>query len=647
MTLTAQYGTWKSPITSELIVAGTVGLTDIAAHGDDIYWVESRPMERGRNVIVRCDAAGHISDITPAPYNARTRVHEYGGAPYMVQGEEVFFSNDADGRIYRQALGGAPRPITPPAPMRYADMHFDAARNRILCVREDHSSSDQEAVAAIVSIDPDGASPTEVLVSGNDFYASPCLSADGRSLAWLTWNHPNMPWDGTELWVAPVMDDGGLGPAHRVAGGERESIFQPQWSPDGRLYFVSDRTGWWNLYRWEGDRVRHLLDMPAEFGVPQWAFGMSTYAFLSRDVLLCAYTQNGLWHLAVFEPDAGAFRPLDLPFTDINNVRTARGRGVFRAGSPTQPFSVVLLEPDTGRCEILRRSSDRTPDEGYLSEPTPIAYPSAGGAEAYALFYPPRNRDVVAPAEERPPLLVKSHGGPTSMASTALNLSTQYWTSRGFAVLDVNYGGSTGFGRPYRERLKGQWGIVDVDDCVHGALFLAGSDQVDSQQLLITGGSAGGFTTLCALTFRDVFRAGASHFGVADLEALARDTHKFESRYLDGLVGPYPARRDIYLARSPIYHVEKLHRPVIFFQGLEDPIVPPDQTRRMAAALKERGIPVACLYFEGEQHGFRQAEHIRRSLEAELYFYGRVLGFTPADAIAPVPIENEDNLGNI
>jgi dipeptidyl aminopeptidase/acylaminoacyl peptidase len=482
----------------------------------------------------------------------------------------------------------------------------------------------------------------QVLVSGNNFYASPRLSPDGARLSWLTWNHPNMPWDGCELWAAAVLADGTLGRAELVAGGLDESIFQPQWSPDGVLHFASDRTGWWNLYRQRADRVRveQLTDMPAEFGLPQWVFGMSTYAFASAERIICAYTRDGVWHLASLDTRTKALMPFDLPYTEVSDLCVGAGAVVFTAASPSQSDAVVRLDLGAGQVTVLRRSSDVAIDAGYLSTPQSIEFPTEGGLTAHGIFYPPTNRDFVAPSGERPPLLVLSHGGPTGATSTSLSLGTQYWTSRGFAVLDVNYGGSTGYGRAYRQRLDDAWGVVDVDDCVNGARYLVAQGLADESRLAIRGGSAGGYTTLAALTFRDVFRAGASHFGVSDLEALATDTHKFESRYLDRLVGPYPARRDLYIARSPIHFTDRLSTPIILLQGLEDKVVPPSQAEKMFAAVKAKGLPVAYVPFEGEQHGFRKAENIKRAMEAELYFYSRIFRFDLADPVEPVKIEN-------
>ncbi len=637
----ATYGSWKSPISSDLIVAETVGLSQPAFDGEDIYWIEMRPGEGGRNVIVRRDAGGLTTDVNPPPLNARTRVHEYGGGDYLVRNGSIFFSNFADQRLYSRVPGGEPRPLTPAMELRYAEPVFDSSRQRLICVREDHRTSDREPVNAIVAVSlgeaEDGG---KVLRAGNDFYSSPRISPDGALLAWLTWNHPNMPWDGTELWIGELAADGTIVSSERVAGGTTESIFQPEWSPDGTLYFVSDRSGWWNLHRLNSDRGLELVcERKAEFGAPQWIFGMSTYAVESVDRIVCTYGEGGFSRLATIDTRTGNLQRLDTEYTDISFVRAASGKALLRAGSPSAPASIIRIDLATQAVEVLRRSNNLALDSGYLSPPRAIEFPTENGLTAHAFFYPPVNRDYRGLDGELPPLLVKSHGGPTSAAVTALSLNTQYWTSRGIAVLDVNYGGSTGYGRAYRERLKGNWGVVDVEDCVNGARYLVERGEVDGHRLMITGGSAGGYTTLCALTFRDVFGAGASHFGVSDVEALAKETHKFESRYLDGLIGPYPERRDLYHARSPINFTEQLSCPVIFFQGLEDKVVPPNQAETMVEALRRKGLRVAYVAFPGEQHGFRKAANIKRSLDGELYFYSRVFGFDLADEVEPVAFE--------
>ncbi len=632
----AAYGSWKSPITAALIASSTVGLGQIALDGDDVYWIEQRPSEGGRSVIVRRDPRGRVTDVIPAPFNARTRVHEYGGGAFTVADGVVYFSHFADHRLYRVAPGAPPRALTPAGPFHYADGIVDRRRRRMVWVREDHSVPDEEPVNTLVAVGAETDGVPQVLVSGRDFYASPRLSPDGRRLAWLCWSHPNMPWDGTELWVGELSADGRVPHPQLVVGGPEESIFQPEWSPDGTLYFVSDRTGWWNLYRWRDGAAEPLCPRAAEFGLPQWVFGMSTYAFVAAKRLVCSYGEHGVWRLATLDTTTRRLDPVVVPFSDIDQLRAAGGRVVFHGAAPSAARALVALDPATGRVEVLRRSSETAIDAGYLSAPEAIEFPAAKGQTAHAFFYRPHNRDYQAPASERPPLLVVSHGGPTASSSSALKLGIQFWTSRGIAVVDVNYGGSTGYGRAYRERLNGQWGIVDVDDCVGAARFLVARGDADGDRLIIRGGSAGGYTTLCALTFRDVFKAGASYYGIGDLEALAQDTHKFESRYEERLVGPYPERADLYRARSPIHFTERLSCPVIFFQGLEDKVVPPNQAEAMVAALRAKNLPVAYVAFAGEQHGFRKAETIKRALEAELHFYSRVFGFDVTEGGEPV-----------
>ena len=638
---TEPYGSWKSPVSSDSIATGGIRLdAPVTIDGDDIYWLEVRPAEGGRSVLVKRSSDGSISDVTPVPFDLRTRVHEYGGGAYLVCKGTIYFSNFNDQRLYRQDPGQEPVPITPEADIRYADGIYDRRRKRIICVCEDHTISGREALNSLVAIDTGGEKVRLSLVFGNDFYSSPRISGDGTRLAWLTWNHPDMPWDGTELWIADIAADGSIVNRTRVAGSRNESVTQPGFSPDGTLYFISDRSGWWNLYRWIAGETTCLRQEEAEFAEPDWVFGRSNYAFLSAERLICTHTRDGLSRLALIDTSTLQGTEITTPYTSLSCLAAGRDSIAFLAASPTRAAAVVALDIRSGGTDILRHSTDITFDEGYLSMPEAVAFPTGNGLTAHALYYPPKNLDFTAPAGEKPPLLVLSHGGPTSAASSAFNLSVQYWTSRGFAVIDVDYGGSSGYGRDYRKRLAGRWGIVDVDDCVNAATYLVERGLADPARLAIRGGSAGGYTTLAALTFRDTFKAGASYYGVSDLEALAKETHKFESRYLDGLIGPYPERQDIYRARSPIRHVERLSCPVIFFQGSEDRIVPPDQAEMMVDALRKKGVPVACLLFPGEQHGFRRAGNIKRALDAELYFYSRIFGFELAEPVEPVEIEN-------
>jgi dipeptidyl aminopeptidase/acylaminoacyl peptidase len=636
----APYGSWKSPIQARQIAEKTVGLSEPMFDGHDVWWVELRPAEAGRYVVVRRAADGSVTEMTPKGYSARTRAHEYGGGAYLPWAGGVCFSNMADQRVYRYDGRGDPVPFTPAGDVRYADFIADAARGRLIAVQEDHRGAG-ECTNSLAAIDPAAAREPQVLASGRNFYASPRLAPDGRHLAYLAWDHPNMPWDAAELWVAPVRDDGSLGAAEHVAGGPEESVMQPEWSPDGTLYFVSDFNDWWNLYRLEEHRIEPVALMDAEMAAPMWVFrGSTCYAFDGPGRILAACSQDGRWQLMSIDPAARRVATVPTPYQVIGHVRVSGGMAVFVGGAPDRPTAIVRMDPATGRTEELRRSSSLEPDAGYLSMPEAVEYPTEGGRTAHGFFYAPANKDFAGPATERPPLVVMAHGGPTSATGVALRGSIQYYTSRGIAVLDVNYGGSTGYGRKYRNRLDGQWGVVDIDDCCAGAQSLAARGRVDGRRLAITGGSAGGYTTLGCLVFRDVFATGASHFGVSDCEALAKETHKFESRYLDRLIGPYPARRDLYLERSPLFHLEGLKRPVIFFQGMEDKIVPPDQAQRMVEALRAKHLPVAYVEFEGEQHGFRQSPHIIRAIEGELYFFSRIFGFTPADPIPPVEIEN-------
>ncbi len=634
----ASYGSWESPITTDLIIAKTISLVEVAASGKDIYWIESRPSESGRYVIMQRAADGTVTECTPPDFYARTTVHEYGGGAFMVEDGVIYFSNFKDHHLYRQPIGGQPEVLTLADGYYYADLVLDKQRGRIICIREDHTV-EGEAVNTIVSIDLNG--DERILVEGNNFYSSARLSPDGSKLAYLTWNHPNMPWDGCELWLADINADGTLHDHNLIAGSVTESVFQPEWSPNGVLHFVGETTGWWNLYRYDNDKIEALCPMNAEFGEPQWVFRMSTYGFVSETKIFCRYSKDGIWHPAFLDTSTKEIVNIETSLIEFGDIVLGDGFALFIAGSPTQPYSLVRMDTSTYEIEIIKQSFEVTVDAGYLSIATPITFPTTDGKESHAIYYSPKNKDYVGLEGECPPLMVISHGGPTGSTTTALRLSLQYWTSRGFAVLDVNYGGSTGYGREYRQRLNGNWGIVDVDDCCNGAQHLVEQGLADSKRLAIRGGSAGGYTTLACLTFKnDVFKAGASYYGISELEVFATDTHKFESRYMDSLIGAYPERKDIYFNRSPINFIQNLSCPLIMFQGDEDKVVPPSQSQMMFEAMRDKELPVAYLLFSGEQHGFRKAENIKRSLEAELYFYAKIFGFEPAETIEPVQIEN-------
>ncbi len=674
---TAPYGTWRSPLTADDLLRGALGLAFPSANAGSIYWMESRPAEGGRCVIVRRRPDGRIEDCLPAPFNARSRVHEYGGACYTVAAGWLYFVNFSDQRIYAleletdadadadadtdadtdaDAAGTAiPQPLTPADGRRWADLVADPVRPRLLAVGEEDTDGEPRNFIAAISLEgtPGAATVTEV-AAGHDFFAAPRLSPDGANLSWLSWDHPAMPWDGTTLWCASLDAAGQPGEPRAVAGGNDEAIFQPEWLPDGRLVFVTDRSGWWNLAALTPGGLENLLPMNADFGLPLWQFGMRTWTAW-KDRIACTWHEADGDRLGLLDLRSNGLERVPLPYTQLNGLVIDGASLLCVAAAPDRFPELVRIDPASGRCEVLRSSSELALESGAIAVPEALDFAAgrkaagrkaagskaAGRSEiAYGYFYRPAHPSLSGPADERPPLLVMSHGGPTAATAAVLNLKVQFWTSRGFAVLDVNYRGSTGYGRAYRDRLKGGWGVVDVEDCIAGARYLVERGEVDPERLAIRGSSAGGYTTLAALTFHDLFRAGASLYGVGDLEALARDTHKFESRYLDSLIGPWPQAAEVYRQRSPIHHVEQLQCPVIFLQGLEDRIVPPSQAETMVAALEAKGLPVAYVAFEGEQHGFRQAANIRRALEAELYFYGRIFGFTPADAIEPVPIRN-------
>jgi len=643
MTTTAPYGSWASSISASMLADAGISLGDLTTDGTAIWWVETRPREAGRSVVVRRGPDGGIADATPPHLDSRSRVHEYGGAAYGVDGPVMLTVHFADQRVYR-LYGGVATPITPepalPAGDRYADFAF--ADGRVICVREHHRRS-KEAKNSLVTFLLDGSEAPRTVAKGHDFFSSPRVSPDGARLAWLAWDHPRMPWNGTELWVAALDPDGGISEPEHVAGGEHESIFQPEWSPAGELHFASDRTGWWNLYRLRDGVAEAIYPMDAEFGFPQWRFGMRRYGFLGDGRLVCTYTEAGLDRLAV--ADGGILRRVHLEYDHIEpSVAVGDDRVWLIAGSAAEPEAIVEVDVDREQATVVRSSFDLTVPPASLSRAEPLTFPTRDGAEAYAFSYPPLNPDYTGPDDELPPLVVLSHGGPTGATSSVLQLHIQFWTSRGFAVVDVNYRGSAGYGRAYRDALDGQWGLRDTTDCIDAALHLAGEGMVDTERMAIRGGSAGGFTTLCALTFHDVFAAGASYFGVGDCAALAVDTHKFESRYLDSLIGPYPEAAEVYRERSPIYFADEITCPVILLQGLDDEVVPPEQAEGMVAALTANRVPHAYLTFPGEGHGFRKAEHIRQAREAELSFYAQVFGFDPADDIEPVEIAFADRL---
>jgi dipeptidyl aminopeptidase/acylaminoacyl peptidase len=637
----APFGSWASPFPIDLLVAGRVSLAEVRFDGPDaLVWIESRPQDGGRQTLVRWTEADGARDISPAGMNVRSRVHEYGGAPSLVAGDLVVVSDFSTGRLHRVAPDRTSEPLTPDRPWRFADLVLDAPRNRLLAVREDHSGGG-EAVNTIVAIPLDGSGEVRVLVAGHDFFAAPRVSPDGSRLAWLAWDHPNLPWDGTTLLVADIEADGGLStPPTHVAGSPSDWISQPRWSPDGVLHFVAEPTGWMNLQRWRDGRIEAVTAEEAEFAYPDWQFGYRHYAFAADGSIVAIARSEGRDRVYRIPAGGGAPTVLELPFSELDSLDLAGDRAVLLGAGPTAFNSVVLVDLRAGTHQVVRTSSTADVDPADISVPRLVEFPTTGGRTAYGLFYPPTNGRFEGPPGELPPLVVTSHGGPTAQAFGGLNFTTQLFTSRGFAVLDVDYGGSTGYGRDYRKRLEGEWGVVDVDDCAAGARWLAEQGEVDGTRLAIRGGSASGYTTLCALAFRDAFSAGVSYFGIGDLLAFARETHKFESRYLDRLLGPLPEAEAVYRERSPNNYAHQISCPVLILQGKEDKIVPLAEAERIVDALWERRIPHGYIAFDGEDHGFRQADSIIRSFEAELSFLAQVFGFEPADRIEPLHIEN-------
>lgn len=631
------FGSWESTITTDLILNNSVSLGEISLFGDDIYWVEMRANEGGRYVVVKQTIDGKKTDAIPSGYNARTRVHEYGGGSYLVTNRGVVFSNFDDQSLYLVDANNVCKKLTIQEDCRYADIIYDKYRERLICIREDHSERAKEAVSSIIAVSLLESGNEIILQCGADFYSNPRLSNDGQKLCWISWFHPNMPWDNTSLFTSEINDVGQIGKASLVAGGDiNESVCQPSWSFDDILYFISDKNNWWNLYRLGENGIECIIKLDAEFAVPQWSFRESNYDFIDYNSIISIYRQQGLAYIAIINTDKKTFETLSLSYTEIESLVCKKNKAYFLGSSPTEFKSIIEYDIEKKIVNVIQKSNAICLDKEYISVGESISFPVDENKHAHAVFYRPQNRYYTGLDDEKPPLVVMSHGGPTGESHNGLKMVVQFFSSRGFAVLDVNYGGSSGYGREYRRRLNGNWGIVDVNDCSKAALYVAEEGWVDKDRLAIRGGSAGGFTTLAALAYTDVFKAGASHYGVSDLEALTKETHKFESRYLDTLIGAYPETQEIYKERSPVNSVDRLSCPVIFFQGLEDKIVLPNQAELMVDALKLKGIPVVYIAYEGEQHGFRQAKNIKRTLESELYFYATIFNFKCADKIEPI-----------
>ena len=648
LTPTLPYGSWPSSISSDLLTQQSIRLGEPQITDAACYWLESRPWEKGRSVLMRKSHHGEATEVLPDNYSVRSCAHEYGGGSYLVAGKKVYFVEASDQRIYQMQEGLLPEAITPAGHYRYADFCLDPQRQRLICIREDHTDEGQEERNEIIAINLHREHDITTLVTGHDFFSNPKLSPDGSKLSWLCWDHPHMPWDQSECWLAEIESCGTTTNPKLIAGGPGESIFQPQWSPDGKLYLVSDRSNWWNLYRYDPSthQLQSVAPLDAEFATPQWVFGMSCYSFLSATELLACCSQNGLWQLVHIHLPSDTLTALSTPYCDISQVQCHNGQATLLAASATSNLSLFHLSScnpalfNINQLTLITASSKHALPDELISRATPITFPSGEQAQAHGFYYPPHNKNFKAPDNTQPPLIVLCHGGPTGATETGLNLKIQYWTSRGFAVMDVNYRGSTGYGRNYREQLNGQWGVFDVEDVCAAANYLVQQGLVNGAQLAIKGSSAGGYTVLAALTFSSTFTAGVSLYGIGNLETLATDTHKFEARYLDSLVGPYPATQALYQQRSPLFHADHLSCPVIFFQGLDDKVVPPNQAQSMVSSLDSQGVQVAHVEFVGEGHGFRQAEAIKRSLEAEWSFYSQIFGFDIPSSIVPVEIKN-------
>jgi dipeptidyl aminopeptidase/acylaminoacyl peptidase len=642
----APFGAWRSSLPISRLAEGVRHFAEPRALGGTRWWLEGRPEEGGRQLLVRLDPDGTLTRLTPEGFNARSRVQEYGGGALLVapSGAEplVVVADFSSGRLHRVAAPGRLEPLTPEGAARYADAALDGTRGRLIAVREDHEpetlARHGEAENSLVAIDL-ASGEVRPLAGGADFYAAPRVSPDGRRLAWLEWRHPNMPWDGTVLRVAAFADDGSLADIVTAAGDARTWVSQPAWSSAGDLVFVSEPGGWMNLHRWRDGRTEPLTDVEAEFAPPDWRLGNRSYGFLPDGALVAVGRSAGRDRIYRVGPEPGRIEEIPVPWTEMAGLAVDGWQVVLQAAAPDQPAALVELDTTTGTARILREAVAFSPEPGTVSIGRHVTFPTTGGREAHGIFYPPCNPAFSGPAGTLPPLIVTSHGGPTSAAFTGFTTTVQLFTSRGYAVLDVDYGGSTGYGRAYRERLVGQWGVVDVDDCVAGARWLTGQGLVDGARVAIRGGSASGYTTLCAITFREAFRAGTSMFGIGDLETFVRQTHKFESRYLDRLVGPYPAARDRYRERSPLNFPDRIRCPALILQGAEDRVVPPAQAEQIVASLREHHVPHAYVLFPGEDHGFRNATSIIRAFEAELSFYGQVFGITPADPNEPIEVQ--------
>jgi dipeptidyl aminopeptidase/acylaminoacyl peptidase len=616
------YGFWPSSISTDYLTAQSIRYSEVKLYNHKIYWLETRPNEKGRSVLV-CYENQQLTELLPSTFSVRTRAQEYGGSCYCLTDKAIYFVKDQDQAIYQfDSATEDIQQISPEGSYRYADLIIDSHHGRLIAVRENHQESKLHPKSEIISIDLQNSS-CKVLVEGDDFYSNPQISPNGTQFSYLAWNHPQMPWDGSTCVVTDMDSQGNISSKKVIAGSTTESIFQPLWSPTGELFFVSDRNNWWNIYTWDGSSIRCIYELHAEFATPQWVFGMSTYGFLNDQEIFCCYTQNGQWKLATINTTTHQFIPIKQDFCDISSISTHNHQAAFIANTATTSNQIFVYQ---GKAITAITANTQYLSLADIAKAKAIEFPTKDGEIAYGFYYPPTHSSIDYDENHKPPLIVLCHGGPTGACETGFNIKIQFWTNRGFAVVDVNYRGSTGYGKLFRDSLKHHWGIKDVDDVCSAAEYVVSQGWVDPNKTIIRGSSAGGFTVLAALTFADTFAIGCSLYGIGDLEALAKDTHKFEAHYLDNLIGEYPQRRDLYLARSPIYHSAQLNCPVIFFQGLQDKVVPPEQAEAMVNALKQKNIPVEYVCFAEEGHGFRQANNIKILYEKELAFYQKFLG---------------------
>ncbi|WP_420884228.1 prolyl oligopeptidase family serine peptidase [Shewanella chilikensis] len=635
--ISAAYGSWVSPLGAAEVYGSASAIGELQSVGDAIYFSESSPAKGGKVGIKRLEKDGSITSVVAPAFGIGSRVHEYGGGDFLGIGQSLFVTKGQDQLFYRIAPNQEALALTPNG-TRHGECISYPKGSRIICVREDHRQPG-EPKASLVTINLNFSGEGDIFVDGHDFISSPAINADNTQLAWITWEHPNMPWDNTQLWLGDLNRKGQLTNIRQIAPERKGALMQPLFSPNGVLYFIADYDNWWNLYRLDakGD-IEQVTQLKAEIGGPAWKLGQHAYAFENENTLIASFNKEGDAGLLRLDLQTGVIEVLAADFADIKQV-VQGADGVYFVGSRPTPERGIYKVSGRGT-ELVYAPKICGLDPRYISRAVNVEFTTKGGDKAHGYFYPPVNGDYQPLPDTRPPLLMMLHGGPTASANRAYDSAIQYWTSRGFAVFELNYRGSTGFGRQYRQSLYGNWGKADVEDAVWAAGFLVDQGWVNAEKLAIRGGSAGGLSVLSALAFHDKFKAGVSYFGISDIEVLGKETHKFESRYLDQLIGPYPEMKAVYRERSPLYHLQGFNEPLLLLQGLEDKVVPPSQSQHIYKALKDKGVPTAFIGIEGEGHGFRQPHNKILALESELVFYGMVFDFTPAGTLPALKLDN-------